>query len=274
MTLFYKSGKEIQKFILAKLQGVLYVWLKIYIWLFLCICKVIFSLNVAHLTTKNGRKYLRIILRQQTQVGCMRFSFVVMYILLQNLCIKDSKLMILYPQALYKRKKCGHTMKIEEYLLRMNNEPHVMLHYMILSFSTNPFSIKIIYYQFPHLEAIMTIKGISTYTMKINRKWKVIPVTFNIFCSNGLFNDLDMTIESNVHILSKFYLISNANYVRKKFQTPSHLKPTREILKEEGRHDRHMKSFWYALHSFDQVPVSKYISRKANAIKLQSIVKY
>ena len=163
---FYKSGKEIQKVILAKLQGVLpwlYVWLKIYIWLFLCIYKVIFSLNVAHLTTKNGRKYLRINLRQQTQVGCMRFSFVVMYILLQNLCIKDSKLMILYPQALYKRKKCGHTMKIEEYLLRMNNEPHVMLHYMILSFSTNPFSIKIIYYQFPHLEAIMTIKGISTY---------------------------------------------------------------------------------------------------------------
>ena len=120
----------------------------IYIWLFLCICKVIFSLNIAHLTTKNGRKYLKIILRQHTQVGCMRFSFVVMYILLQNLCIKDSKLMILYPQALYKRKKCGHTMKIEEYLLRMNNEPHVMLHYMILSFSTNPFSIKIIYYQF------------------------------------------------------------------------------------------------------------------------------
>ena len=192
----------------------------------------------------------------------MRFSFVVMYILLQNLCIKDSKLMILYPQALYKRKKCGHTMKIEEYLLRMNNEPHVMLHYMILSFLTNPFSIKIIYYQFPHLEAIMTIKGISTYTMKIEEYLLRI-----IFCFNGLCNDLDMTIESNVHIVSKFYFISNANYVRKKFQTPSHLKPTREILKEEGRHDRHMKSFWYALHSFDQVPVSQYVSRKLNTVK-------
>ena len=160
---------------IRKMSRLLYFWLKIFTWLFLCICKVIFSLNVAHLTTKKGRKYFRIILRQQTQVCCMRFSFVVMYILLQNLCIKDSKLMILYPQALYKRKKCGHTMKIEEYLLRMNNEPHVMLHYMILSFSTNPFSIKIIYYQFPHLEAIMTIKGISTY----NQKWKLK----NIYCA-------------------------------------------------------------------------------------------
>ena len=194
----------------------------------------------------------------------MRFSFVVMYILLQNLCIKDSKLMILYPQALYKRKKCGHTMKIEEYLLRMNNEPHVMLHYMILSFPTNPFSIKIIYYQFPHLEAIMTIKGISTY----NQKWKLKNIYCALFCFHGICNDLDMTIESNVHMVSKFYFISNANYVRKKFQTPSHLKPTREILKEEGRHDRHMKSFWYALHSFDQVPVSQYVSRKVNVVKL------